>query len=221
MTHDEICKLAIETAEKSPCKKRKVGAVIVGASGKVLSTGWNNRVIGLASPSISNSNCEDANGNTLPDIAHAEIMAIDTITKAPFEPKEEPTKIYVTYQPCDNCQAAIDKAGLQLVLVENFMKFDSGKLRYSLVPPVAIEAMAKVLTYGAKKYKPNNWQKADDFDRYTDALYRHLEAWRNGQEFDEESGLSHLSHALTNIAFLIWYDANRVRVDGRVGSNID
>jgi hypothetical protein len=87
------------------------------------------------------------------------------------------------------------------------MKFDIGKLRYSLIPPEATRALAEVLTYGAKKYKPNNWQKAEDTTRYVDALYRHLEAWRSGESLDEESGLSHLSHALTNLSFLIWFDA--------------
>jgi len=74
-----------------------------------------------------------------------------------------------------------------------------------VIPPVATRELAKVLTYGAKKYKPNNWQEVDDTDRYVDALYRHLEAWRGGEEFDEESKLSHLSHALTNISFLLYF----------------
>lgn len=215
MTHDEICKLAIDTAAKSLCKKRKVGAVIVNENNEVLSTGCNFRPTLGGFISVNHFTCEDINGNTLPDVVHAEIAAIQQGVDYTN------CKIYVTHQPCDNCQAAIDKAGLQLVLVETFMKFDSGKLRYSLVPPVAVEAMAKVLTYGAKKYKPNNWQKAEDFSRYTDALYRHLEAWRSGQEFDDESGLSHLSHALTNIAFLVWHDANKVREDNRNAINID
>lgn len=38
--------------------------------------------------------------------------------------------------------------------------------------------------------------------RYLDALYRHLNAFRLGETHDHESGLHHLSHALTNIAFL-------------------
>lgn len=38
--------------------------------------------------------------------------------------------------------------------------------------------------------------------RYLDALYRHLQAYRSGESHDPESGLHHLSHALTNIAFL-------------------
>lgn len=187
-------KIALEEAEKSPCKKRKVGAVITNKDKtKILAKGHNYNSQGR--------NCEDLDGKTYGTVIHAEIIAIDKI--ANFKAAKY---IYVTHQPCDNCQKAIDAAGLEVILVEQFMKFDSGKLRYSLVPPKAIRELTKVLTYGAKKYKPNNWQKATDTTRYVDALYRHLEAWRSGEKFDEESKLSHLSHALTNIAFLIHFE---------------
>lgn len=85
----------------------------------------------------------------------------------------------------------------------DFLKFDEGKLRYNLIPPSSTKALAKVLTYGANKYSPNNWRKVDNIDRYIDALYRHLEAWRSGEECDPESGFTHLEHAITNVAFLI------------------
>ena len=65
--------------------------------------------------------------------------------------------------------------------------------------------LGKVLTYGALKYSPNNWQNLDDFNnRYYAAALRHLMAWRSGQNFDEESSLLHLSHALCCLAFLTW-----------------
>lgn len=82
-------------------------------------------------------------------------------------------------------------------------KFDTGKLQYSLIPTSATKALAEVLTYGASKYAPNNWQLVQDGEkRYLDALFRHLEAFRSGEVNDEESGLHHLSHALTNVVFL-------------------
>lgn len=84
----------------------------------------------------------------------------------------------------------------------SFMKYDSGKLRYSLVPPKSIAAIADILTYGAVKYAPDNWRLCTDPDRYVDALYRHLEAWRSGEATDVESGKSHLAHALTNLVFI-------------------
>ena len=84
-------------------------------------------------------------------------------------------------------------------------KFDSDKVRYDLIPQGVDEELAKILTFGAKKYGENNWQKLDNFNnRYYAAARRHLEAWRSGEDIDPESGEHHLSHALTNLAFLVW-----------------
>ena len=89
-------------------------------------------------------------------------------------------------------------------------KFDSNKLRYDLIPPIVDEELAKILTYGVKKYEENNWQQLDNFNnRYYAALRRHLEAWRNGEDMDKESGEHHLSHALTNLAFLVWNNVKK------------
>ena len=86
------------------------------------------------------------------------------------------------------------------------LKHDKGKLRYSLIPPIALKALASILTFGADKYAPNNWQLIDSpVERYTDALYRHLEAWRAGEHTDSESGKPHLWHAFTCLAFLIYF----------------
>lgn len=86
---------------------------------------------------------------------------------------------------------------------DKFIKYNSGKLRYDLIPPSVTKELAKTLTYGANKYSENNWKKCTDKNVYISALYRHLEQWRSGEKIDPESGLSHLSHAITNIAFLI------------------
>ena len=193
-------KLALEEAEKSLCKKRKVGAIIVSGQGKVLARGHNYlNVTNL----FSDWNCEDAEGNTKDNVIHAEIAAL---SKLSAKDRLIAKTIYVTHTPCDNCKRAISRNNLDTIVVDKFMKFDDGKLKYNLLPPKAFKEMAKVLTYGAKKYKPNNWQHVDDTTRYIDALYRHLEAWRAGDKIDEESKLSHLSHALTNIAFLIHFE---------------
>ena len=89
-----------------------------------------------------------------------------------------------------------DKAGL---------KYDGDKLKYHLVPPEAIGALAAVLTFGANKYTESGWRTVPNAKpRYFSAAMRHLWSWWNPLEpdFDEESGYSHLWHALTNIAFL-------------------
>ena len=91
------------------------------------------------------------------------------------------------------------------------LKYDGGKLQYSLIPPVATKALAEVLTFGANKYAPNSWQTVEEGERrYLDAAMRHLEAWRDGESTDDESGYSHLKHCLTNIAFLLHFEQERL-----------
>jgi hypothetical protein len=86
-------------------------------------------------------------------------------------------------------------------------KFDGGKLEYGLLPPNALKETVKVLTFGAQKYERDNWQKVPDSKRrYFDALQRHVWAWKEGQEFDPESGIHHLAHAMCCLMFLYEHD---------------
>lgn len=88
----------------------------------------------------------------------------------------------------------------------SFIKADSGKLQWSLMPFEELKDVVKVLMLGAKKYSPDNWKKCDDVKRYKDALMRHVISYVSGDERDEESGLSHLAHAVCNCLFLMWFD---------------
>ena len=82
-------------------------------------------------------------------------------------------------------------------------KADKGKLELSLVNPELVKAVAEVRMYGTEKYGDSeNWRKVEP-KRYIDALYRHLLAYIEGNEVDEESGLSHLAHMACNISFLL------------------
>ena len=86
-------------------------------------------------------------------------------------------------------------------------KFDGGKLQYGLIPPLALEETVKVLTFGAQKYEPDNWKLVPDSKRrYFDALQRHLWAWKQGEQNDPETGLSHLAHAMCCLMFLYEHD---------------
>lgn len=82
-------------------------------------------------------------------------------------------------------------------------KADAGKLRPTLVPVGAINAVAAIREYGCQKYRdPDNWKRVEP-QRYKDAAYRHWLAYLDGEKNDPESGLPHLWHLATNIAFLI------------------
>lgn len=86
------------------------------------------------------------------------------------------------------------------------VKLDTGKPRMDLVlreVPHVLSGLAMGLGHGAEKYGVGNWlEVADGKHRYTAALLRHLTDYYSGELNDPESGLSHLSHALVNVAFL-------------------
>ena len=107
-----------------------------------------------------------------------------------------------TTKPVPGSSTVVEKPG--------GLKYDDGKLQYGLIPPIATRSLAQVLTFGAAKYAPNSWQTVQDGERrYLDALYRHLEAYRTGESTDSESGLSHLAHAITNVAFLLHFEQEK------------
>ena len=82
------------------------------------------------------------------------------------------------------------------------MKHLDSKLRMDLIPPEHYENLAKVLTYGANKYEDRNWEKGIEYmTNYASAL-RHLNQWAKGEDKDQESGLSHIDHAITNLMMI-------------------
>lgn len=92
------------------------------------------------------------------------------------------------------------------------VKDDGGKLRFDLIPPEVETALAEVLTFGANKYTDDGWRTVPNAEkRYTAALGRHLNAAKRGETFDPESNLTHLQHALCNLAFLVALEEKRLR----------
>lgn len=83
-------------------------------------------------------------------------------------------------------------------------KADQGKPRPSLCPVSLIEAVTAVRMYGTEKYgDPDNWKQVEP-GRYHQAMLRHiLAAWNDPYKIDPESGLPHIAHVATNIAFLL------------------
>lgn len=88
-------------------------------------------------------------------------------------------------------------------------KFDDKKLDYSLMPWRAIDEVVKVLMFGAMKYNRDNWKQVTDAKRrYLSAVYRHINAYAEGDQNDEESGFKHLAHAMCCLIFILWFDLN-------------
>lgn len=82
-------------------------------------------------------------------------------------------------------------------------KHDLGKLRLDLLPADALTEISRVLTFGAQKYDARNWEKGIHYGRVYGALLRHLFKFWRGEEYDDETGISHLAHAGCCILFLL------------------
>ena len=124
------------------------------------------------------------------------------------EKKPGPQPGAFCYQPCDrekeeevqlkNFVRAIDEVGKMGSITGGCaavgLKYDEGKLRYDLLPPDAVKAIVRVLTYGSVKYAPRNWEKGIAYSRLIAASRRHEAAWEMGEDFDPETGIHHLAH---------------------------
>ena len=80
-------------------------------------------------------------------------------------------------------------------------KLDAGKVRAGLMLKGFARALlevAKVTTYGAKKYSENGWKKVPNgIDRYDDALARHF-LKSAFEEYSEDDKLLHLAQTAWN-----------------------
>lgn len=111
---------------------------------------------------------------------------------------------------------AVSQNGIPKVTeLSNGVKYDTGKPRLDLIPNEALVELGKVLEYGCKKYSAGNWAKGIHYSRLIAATLRHISSYNGGEDTDSESGLSHISHALCNLAFLSYNIANRSDLDDR------
>ncbi len=85
---------------------------------------------------------------------------------------------------------------------DSALRYNTGKLKWSLVDFDSLEDMVKVLNFGAEKYEPNNWKKGLNTKQISDSLMRHLFAFLRGEDIDKESGLPHTGHIMCNAMFL-------------------
>jgi hypothetical protein len=77
------------------------------------------------------------------------------------------------------------------------------KAPMSVVPAVVLAELGVGMAEGALKYGPYNWRKAGvRASVYYDATMRHLMRWWEGEDFDPDSGLSHVTKAICSLVVL-------------------
>lgn len=77
------------------------------------------------------------------------------------------------------------------------------KVPFSCVPANVIGEIALGLMEGARKYRRHNYRVVGVRGSvYYDAALRHLMAWWEGEDIDKDSGMSHISKALSCLVVL-------------------
>jgi dCMP deaminase len=105
-------KIAKTISEASYCQRKKVGAIIV-KNDNIIAIGYNGTISGFENI------CELSNGNTRPDVLHAESNAIAKCSKS--ENNSNGATMYVTLSPCYECSKIIIQSGIiRVVYLEQY-----------------------------------------------------------------------------------------------------
>jgi len=102
------------------------------------------------------------------------------------------------------------------------IKHDQEKPDFSLLSSIALFEVARVMTFGKKKYAAHNWRKGMQVCRLLAAALRHIFAYLGGETKDPESGCSHLAHAICCLMMALEFEFTRPELDDRFfQSNVD
>ena len=90
-------------------------------------------------------------------------------------------------------------------MTQKALRYNTNKLKWSLVHFKSLFPLVKVLMFGASKYAPFNWQKPMDLKEIEESAFRHLSAIIDGETHDAESGELHIGHLMCNAMFWTYH----------------
>lgn len=96
------------------------------------------------------------------------------------------------------------------------LTYDDGKPPLAWLPWAAMDEVAMVQEYGAKKYGTFlNYKKGLEASRNLSCAIRHIRDYMNGIDKDHESGRHPLGHAMCRIAFVLQNIRDGTIIDDR------
>lgn len=114
---DFYMNVAAMTATLSYAKRAQVGAVAV-RDRNILAFGYNGTLPGTGNV------CEDEEGNTKPEVIHAEENLLMKLAKSSVS--SEGSVVYVTMSPCINCSRLMANAGVSKIMYRDSYRDTSG-----------------------------------------------------------------------------------------------
>lgn len=109
--------VAAMTASLSYAKRAQVGAVAV-RDRNILAFGYNGTLPGTGNV------CEDEEGNTKPEVIHAEENLLMKLAKSSVS--SEGSVVYITMSPCINCARLMANAGVSKIMYRDSYRDTSG-----------------------------------------------------------------------------------------------
>ena len=101
-------------------------------------------------------------------------------------------------------------------MTERGERFNTGKLRWHLLPWDGVRALVDIFDFGTTEYAPRNWEKGLSYSETFDSLQRHLLSWYSGEDYDPKSRRLHLAHVTWNaLALLTFTLRGRTDLDDR------
>lgn len=76
--------------------------------------------------------------------------------------------------------------------------------QYHVIPPQAMDLISRQFAYGSLKYEDHNFRKGYPWSLSTNALERHLAAFKGGEDYDED-GNPHLAAAAWHAIVLLQF----------------
>ena len=105
------------------------------------------------------------------------------------------------------------------------IKYDTGKLDWSLLPWDVIETAINRFTVGASKYERDSWKLLNNGkQRYEAAMLRHFNHYKQGNRWDNDPAFeghpsTHLQAALWNMMCLVWFELQDIKAGADDNSN--
>lgn len=99
-------------------------------------------------------------------------------------------------------------------------KDDARKPRMDLISPIALFALARLLTVGSYKYAARNWENGFAWCRAIGAILRHTFLYLLGETIDPETGESHMTAVQCEAMFLVHFEKTHPELDDRPKYNL-
>ena len=91
--------------------------------------------------------------------------------------------------------------------------------RFDLIPVGPLTALAVHYGVGANKYADRNWEKGYEWGKSYAALQRHLTAFWNGEDIDEDTGSPHLAAVVFHAFAMLEWGRTHPELDDRPKGN--